>query len=144
MLEQLGEKAFLPTRLGCLAEAIYAQGRFAEAEQVSRDAETAAATDPSDWDAQFRWRAVRGKALAQRGEYDTGEAMARAAAKLIEGTDWLNARAGVEMDLAEILLLAGRDAEARPHLDEALRLFEEKGNQVAAAKVRTRLAGLQG
>jgi class 3 adenylate cyclase/tetratricopeptide (TPR) repeat protein len=142
-LEQLGEKAFLPTRLGCLAEAIYAQGHFAEAEQMSRKAEAAAATDPSDFDAQFRWRAVLGKALAQRGEFDAGEAMVRAAAKLIERTDWLSARAGVEIDLAEILILAGQDAEALPHLEAALRLFEEKENQVAAAKVRARLTTLQ-
>ena len=70
--------------------------------------------------------------------------MVRAAAKLIEKTDWLNFRAGVETDLAEILLLGGKDDEARPHLEEALRLFREKGNEVAAAKVRTRLAGVQG
>jgi class 3 adenylate cyclase/tetratricopeptide (TPR) repeat protein len=141
-LEQLGEKAFLPTRLGCLAEAIYAQGRFTEAEQVSKQAEAAADTEPSDLDAQFRWRAVQGKALARRGEFEAGEAMVRAAAKLIEKTDWLNARADVEIDLAEILLLAGRDAEAIPHLDEALRLFDLKENQVGAARVRARLTAV--
>jgi len=79
-----------------------------------------------------------------RSEANAGEAMARAAAKLIERTDWLNARAGAETDLAEILLLAGRNAEALLHLEEALQLFKAKGNQVAAAKVRTRLAGVQG
>ena len=139
-LEQLGDQSFLGSSLGCLAEAIYAQGRFTEAEQMSRRAETVGAIDPSDRDAQFRWRAVLGKALAQRGEFDAGEAMVRAAAKLIEGTDWLNARAGVETDLAEILRLAGRGAEAIPHLQEALRLFDEKENQVAAGKVRAHLS----
>jgi tetratricopeptide (TPR) repeat protein len=142
-LERLGEKAFLPTRLGCLAEAIYAQGRFAEAEDMSRRTEAAAASDPGDLDAQFRWRAVLGKALAQRGEFEEGEAMVRAAANLIQGTDWLNMRAGVETDLAEVLQLAGRDAEAIPHLKEALRLFEAKENQVAAANVRSRLTAIR-
>jgi tetratricopeptide (TPR) repeat protein len=142
-LERLGEKAFLPTRLGCLAEAIYAQGRFAEAEDMSRQTEAAAASDPGDIDAQFRWRAVLGKALAQRGEFEEGEAMVRAAANLIQGTDWLNMRAGVEADLAEVLQLAGRDAEAIPHLEEALRLFEAKENQVAAANVRSRLTAIR-
>jgi tetratricopeptide (TPR) repeat protein len=142
-LQQLGEKAFLATRIGCLAEAIYAQGRFAEAERVSREAESAAATDPNDFDAQSRWRAVLGKVLARRGEFDAGEALVRAAANLIQWTDWLNMRAGVETDLAEVLRLAGRDAEAIPHLEEALRLFEQKENEVGAARVRTSLAGLQ-
>ena len=138
-LQQLGEKAFLATRIGCLAEAIYAQGRYAESEKVSREAEAAAATDPSDFDAQFRWRAVLGKVLARRGEFDAGEAMVRAAADLIKWTEWLNMRAGVETDLAEVLLLAGREAEAIPHLKEAVRLFEQKENKVGAARVRTRL-----
>ena len=141
-LEQLGDQSFLGSSLGCLAEAIYAQGRFTEAEQVSRRAEAVGTTDPSDLDAQFRWRAVLGKALAQRGELEAGEAMVRAAAKLIEKTDWLNARAGVETDLAEILRLAGRDGEAIPHLEEALRLFREKANQVAATSVRARLIAI--
>jgi hypothetical protein len=52
-------------------------------------------------------------------------------------------RAGVETDLAEVLLLAGRDAEVIPHLEEALRLFEQKENKVAAARVRARLRRFQ-
>jgi hypothetical protein len=69
--------------------------------------------------------------------------MVRAAAKLIEKTDWLNARAGVETDLAEVLLLAGREAEAIPRLQQALRLFEQKENKVGAARVRARLRRFQ-
>ena len=142
-LEQLGDQSFLGSSLGCLAQAIYAQGRFTEAEQTSRRAETVGALDPSDRDAQFRWRAVLGKTLARRGQLEEGEAMARAAATLIETTDWLNARAGVETDLAEILLLARRDEEAVAHLEEARRLYEEKENQVSAERIGARLATRQ-
>jgi len=141
-LEQLGDQSFLGSSLGCLAEAVYAQDRFAEAEQMCKRAEAVGAADPSDLDAQFRWRAVLGKVLAQRGEFDAGEALVRAAAKLIQKTDWLNARAGVETDLAEILGWAGRRAEALPHLQEALRLFKEKENQVAAKRVQARLTAI--
>ena len=136
----MGEKGFLSTRLGCLAEAVYAQGRLSEAEQLSERAEAAAAYDPSDMDAHYRWRAVRGKAVARRGEFDAGEKLGREAAALIEGTDWLDSRAGVQLDLAEVLQLAGRGNEARRCLKEALRLFEEKENLVAAAQTRERLA----
>jgi tetratricopeptide (TPR) repeat protein len=130
----------LATRLGCLAEAVYAQGRFAEAEQLSERAEAAAAHDASDVDAQYRWRTVRGKALAQREEFAAGEKLVREAAALVQETDWLNSRAGVQVDIAEVLHVAGRDDEARSCLKEALHLFEEKENLVAAARIRERLA----
>jgi class 3 adenylate cyclase/tetratricopeptide (TPR) repeat protein len=141
-LEQMGEKGFLATRVGCLAEAIYAQRRFTEADEMSRQAEDLAAADVTDLDAQYRWRATRAKLLARRGEFEAAERLVREAAALIEGTDWVNSRADVQRDLAEVLQSAGRGAEAVQHLEEALRLFEAKENQVAAAKTRELLAAL--
>jgi class 3 adenylate cyclase/tetratricopeptide (TPR) repeat protein len=142
MLELMGENGFLGTRLGCLAEAIYAQGRYDEAEAMSERAEELGAPDPSDRDAQFRWRAVRAKVLAQRGEYVAAEIIAREALALIENTDWLNARGGAHVDLAEVLQLAGRTDEALAELREALRLYEAKENDVAALRTRRRLEEL--
>jgi class 3 adenylate cyclase/tetratricopeptide (TPR) repeat protein len=142
MLESMGEKGFLGTRLGCLAEAVYAQGRFADAEQISERAEAVTAHDPSDLDAQFRWRAVRAKVLAQRGDFNAAESLAREAVSLIAGTQWLNTRAGVAMDLAEVFQLSGRGDEARAAVEEALRLYEAKENLVAATQARARLATL--
>jgi tetratricopeptide (TPR) repeat protein len=141
-LEEIGEKGFLSTRLGCLAEALYAQGRFEGAERVSLLAEDMA-SDPNDLDAQFRWRAVRAKALARRGELAAAEKLAIEAAGIVEKTDWPNIRAGVQLDLADVLELAGRDAEAIPVVEEALRLYEEKQNRVGASKARSRLAALR-
>jgi tetratricopeptide (TPR) repeat protein len=138
----MGEKGFLATRLGCLAEAIYAQGRHAEAEEMSRRAEMASPGEEEDVDAQFRWRAVRAKVLAQRGEHRAAEAMVREAVALIARTDWLNQRAGAQLDLAEVLELAGRRDEATAAVEEALRLYEAKENVVAAAKARVRFARL--
>lgn len=137
-LERIGEKGFLTTRLGCLAEAIYAQGRFAEAEQMSERVEVEAARDPSDIDPQMRWRAVRAKALARRGEYATAEGLAREAVSLIAHTDWINERARVQLDLAEVLQLAGRAPAALTAVEEAIRLYDAKENQVAAARARAR------
>jgi class 3 adenylate cyclase/tetratricopeptide (TPR) repeat protein len=138
-LEQMGEQGFLSTRLGCLAEAIYAQGRFDEADATSRRAEALTAGQ-SDIDANFRWRAVRGKVLARRGEHGAAETLLTEAAAFIAGTNWLNSRAGVQMDLAEIMRLAGRDDEARAAVEEALRLYEAKENLVAATRARSQLA----
>jgi class 3 adenylate cyclase/tetratricopeptide (TPR) repeat protein len=141
-LERMGEQGFLTTRLGCLAEAIYAQGRFAEAEQLSERVEAMAAHDLSDVDPQFRWRAVRAKVLARRGEYAAAETLAREAVSLIAHTDWLNQQANLQMDLAEVLQRAGRGDEARSAVEEAIHLYDVKENRVAATRARVRLADL--
>jgi class 3 adenylate cyclase/tetratricopeptide (TPR) repeat protein len=134
-LAEMGEKGFLSTRLGCLAEAIYAQQRYGEAERVSEQAEQAA-SDPDDVDAQFRWRAVRAKTLAQRGELGVAERFAHEAADLVRRTDWLNIRAGLELDLAEVHQVAGRQVEALAAVNEAIRLYEQKQNRAGAMKAR--------
>src|SRR6202011_69997 len=110
--------------------AVYAQGHFAEAEEICERAEAGTAHDPSDIDAQYRWRAVRAKVLARRGDFDAAETLARGAVTLVAGTNWLNSRAGVQMDLAEILQQAGRRDDARAAVEEALRLYEAKENLV--------------
>jgi tetratricopeptide (TPR) repeat protein len=138
MLERMGDSGFLGTRLGCLAEAIYAQGRFADAAAMSERAEELVARDPSDVDAQYRWRAVRAKVLARSGDRVRAEALAREAVALTAGTDWLNSRGEVQLDLAEVLQRAGRSDEALAALDEALHLFEAKENVVGARKARGR------
>ncbi len=140
-LVTMGERGFLATRLGCLAEAVYAQGRFEEAEQISEQAEEAASTDPGDVDAGIRWRAVRGKIFARRADFARAEILIQQALDLIAGTDWLNMRAQLQLDLAEILDLGARPDDATAAVQEALRLFEEKENLVAASRARTRLAG---
>jgi tetratricopeptide (TPR) repeat protein len=139
MLEVMGNVGFLGTRLGCLADAIYAQGRYAEADAICERAEDVVAGDPHDRDAQFRWRAVRAKVLARRGEHVSAESMAREAVSLIADTDWLNAKGGAYLDLAEVLQLAGRADEAGIALHDALHLFEAKENDVAVRRTRARI-----
>jgi hypothetical protein len=56
------------------------------------------------------------------------------AVALAEQTDGLNSQGRALMDLAEVLELAGRASEAQPVLEQALHLFEQKGNAVAARK----------
>ena len=47
------------------------------------------------------------------------------------------------MDLAEVLSVAGRAAEATPAVEHAVTLYEGKGNIVSAGKARTLLWELQ-
>jgi hypothetical protein len=54
-------------------------------------------------------------------------ALARGAVAFAEETDMLNAPADALIDFAEVLALAGQDAEAEP--EQALAHYERKGNQ---------------
>jgi hypothetical protein len=76
--------------------------------------------------------------LARRGELEKGERLAREAVTLAEETDMLNAHAGALIDLSEVLTLAGLNAQAE--LEQALALYERKGNLVMAERTRSRLA----
>jgi hypothetical protein len=138
--EDAGDTGNLSYLAALLAEAVDAQGRHAEAEHYTRISEEAAA--PDDYASQILWRSVRAKAIARE---DTGgaEQLARAAVTLAADTDDIDQRGDSFMALAEVLLLAERPGEAVPVIEEALRLFELKGNVVSARKPRALLGDLQ-
>jgi class 3 adenylate cyclase/tetratricopeptide (TPR) repeat protein len=141
LLQGLGESGYLFTLGPYLAEALYRQGRYDEAEQYALAASRGAA--PDDLDPQARWRGVAAKVLAQKGEFERAEQLAREAVDLLEGTDWLEARGRVRWDLAEVLVLSGKRDDAEPHLRQALAEFETKGILPDAERVRARLAELR-
>jgi class 3 adenylate cyclase/tetratricopeptide (TPR) repeat protein len=121
-----------------LAQALLELGRDNEAEQwLERGRETAPSEEPLP---QMLWRQVLGKLLARRGELEEGERLAREAVALAAETDMLNAHADALVDLAEVLAHAGRNARAE--LEQALALYERKGNLVMAERTRSRLAEL--
>jgi DNA-binding SARP family transcriptional activator len=132
--EEMNEGALLASRAAELAEAIYRQGRFGESERWVRVAEQHAASD--DVGAQYLRRAVEAKLLARRESFADAERVAREAVAFAERTDALNNRAKVLLDLAEVLRLAAKSAEAVEPIELALEQFERKGNVVAAARAR--------
>jgi len=138
-LEEMGEKYFLSTAAGELAQAVYAQGRYAEAEELTRTAEELSAED--DLTSQALWRSVRAKALARRGLDVEAEELAREAVQLLRDTDALVLRADALEDLAEVLAFHGAD-EGRAPLEEALGLLERKENVVSAERVRAAVRAL--
>jgi tetratricopeptide (TPR) repeat protein len=89
------------------------------------------------------WRAARAKVLARQGDVDEALRLAREAVAVVEQTDWLNTRGDALLDLAEVLELAERPDEAAPLLAEALHLYQQKGNIVAAEKAEQLLAELR-
>src|SRR6185312_1932020 len=137
-LEQMGERGFLSTVAGSLAQALCALGADDEAERYSRACEAAAA--PDDVSAQVLWRASRAKVLARRGELEAAEEMVRVAVAIVEQTDLLNDQAQTLLDLSEVLRLAGRVDEARTAAAEAASLFERKGNLPSLERARAEAA----
>ena len=133
-LERMGETNYISTTAAFLAEVLYRQGDLDGAEEHTKISEELAAQD--DVSSQFRWRSVRAKILASRGETAEGEKLAREAVAMIQSSDDLNSQGEALIDLAEVLRLAGRTGEAAEVARDALALFEAKGNTVSAALAR--------
>jgi class 3 adenylate cyclase/tetratricopeptide (TPR) repeat protein len=132
-LERLGGSNRLATKASELAEALWRQGKIAEAEEWTKRSELIAAAD--DIGAQTLWRSVRAKILAKHDDFESAVLLATEATKLGDTTDNLNRRAATFRNLGEVLRLAERTDEATTALDRAAALFEEKGNLVGAESV---------
>lgn len=142
LFEELGDKGFLSTAAGKLAQALYALDRLEEADAwAGRAAELGASDDAMT---QMLWRQVRAKVLARRGVTADAERFAREAVAIGEATDFLSGHGDAYADLAEVLLLAGKADEAAAALEQALERYERKGNLVMAERARARLMELQG
>jgi predicted ATPase len=116
-----------------LAQALYAQNRFDEAEEcviAGGDAR-----DRSDALTRVVGTAIEAKLLARRGELQRAEELARGAVELAEETDAPNVRAAARVALAEVLALQ-RNARAAREVETAVRLLEKKGNVAAADAAR--------
>jgi hypothetical protein len=83
----------------------------------------------------MHWPPSPGRAPASRR-------LAREALRHVGGTQFLGFHADALLVLAEVLRRAGRPAEAVNGLEEAVGLYERKGNVVSAAKARVMLAEL--
>jgi tetratricopeptide (TPR) repeat protein len=140
-LEELGDKSFQSTAAAELAGALYVLGRLGEADAwVDRAVELGASEDAFT---QIIWRQVKAKLLARAGDLREAEQLAREAVAISEDTDFLNGQADANADLAEVLELAGRRDEAATALERALALYEQKGNNVSARRIRAKLTALQ-
>ncbi len=134
-----GDTAYLATSAGQLAEALYQQGRYADAWPATETSERNAA--PDDFAAQMLWRGVRAKLLARRGAYQDAARLAREAVAIGEPSDYLFARGDSLRDLAEVLLLAGSRGDAMEAAKAAHALYTRKGDRVSAARVEHLMAG---
>lgn len=136
-LARMESFSHLASRASDLAEALLLQGDLDGADEWTTIAEKHAATD--DVNAQMMWRPVRARVLARRGAFALAESLVREAIRIGDSTDDLNRRAEARRDLGEVLWLSGSEADATVALEDAIALFEEKGNEVGAANARSML-----
>jgi len=138
-LRLVGDTRALSTLAGELADALYWLGRYAEAEEASRESERL--TQPSDAYSQVVWRGVRAKLLARRGEGDEALRLVR------EAIGWAGTRpeelGNLYSDLAEIERIAGRSDRAAEALERSLAMYEQKGMVPMAERIRGQLAELR-
>ena len=139
-LDTLGETVNSAALAARLAEALCRQDRHDEAEPLTETSERTAW--PDDMFAQVGWRATRAQVLAQRGDPEAGERLAREAVALLEGADSLDLRGDALLGLAATLSAQGRDAEADAAVREAAELYDAKGNLPSADRARLLLAGV--
>jgi DNA-binding SARP family transcriptional activator/tetratricopeptide (TPR) repeat protein len=136
-LELVGDTSNYSSIVAVLARAVYDQGRYGEAEELTQRSERAAHLN--DVHAQITWRHVRSKALARRGELEEAERLGEQAIAYAADSDFLNPYGDALLDRAEVLDLAGRPQDGIPAVQQAIRLFEQKGNVVSAAVARAML-----
>ena len=140
-LDQVGDRGALSTSAALLAEALYLQGRDDDAERYTVKA--AEAASPADLVSQVLWRGARAKVLARRGADTEAERIAREGLALAAKTDFSGLHGNALVALGAVFHAAADDGEARAALEEALGLYEAKGDVVSSRQTRELLAELK-
>ena len=139
-LKKIGEKSHFSSIAHALSHALYAQGRYDEAERLTHECEEA--SRPNDIHSQISWRSIRAKILAEGADTRPRRSSHGKPLPTPRESDFLLAHAEAMADLAEVLELGGKRGEAIDALRRALELDERKGNLLAADRARARLAVL--
>jgi ATP/maltotriose-dependent transcriptional regulator MalT len=140
ILEQTAERAWLSTIVGVLARALHRLDHLDEADaEATRAAELGSSDDRLT---QLLWRQTRAKVAARRGNHKDAHRLAVEAVAIGEHMDAPNYRGDSYAALAEVLLLAGRNADAAEQLSRAAQQYDQKGNVVSRDHALERLATL--
>lgn len=128
-LSELGDS--WPYSVAFLAQGRYAMGRYADAREPAE-----IAAEHGDEIEGSLALGVLAKLAARSGDAPAAlETIAEAVAR-VDRTDFLFDRGTVHTDRGETLRLLGREDEARAAFDEAIRLFDQKGDLVSSERAR--------
>jgi class 3 adenylate cyclase/tetratricopeptide (TPR) repeat protein len=133
-LERLGEHAFLSTHSCELAEALYALGRYDEAEQWALRGLELGSRD--DLVTQVMGLSVRSRLLARKGEASAAFALAEDTDSLARTTDspWLQGDAA--LNLAEVMHLTGDRTRAAELTQRAIECYQRNGATARVARAQ--------
>jgi len=137
-LAQLGERYFRSSIAASLARVLVLKGKLDEAERFAGVA--AEIAEPDDVDPQIIWRSVRSRILAIQGDPETALRLSDEAIELTRNTEDVLLKAEALMDRSVVLTALGRADAASASLEQALSLYEQKGDAVSAARIREALA----
>lgn len=140
-LEAMGERNISSTVAAVLAYALAVDGQHDEAVRIAEKSEDA--TAPGDVVNEIFCPRARARVLAAQGSTEQAEELLRGALTRVETTDMLSVHGDTLLDLAHILGAAGRSGEVGEVLDDALALYEHKGNVAMAERARRLLEELR-
>jgi tetratricopeptide (TPR) repeat protein len=129
VLSEMGLNSTLGETAVPLAEALYQQGRHAEAMEVLDAIKEEWASGDASIEAPRL--ATRAKLLAAEGWAPHATRAAERALRLVRDSDWVCVHCDVLGAYAEVLVLVDRPEDAAGPLREAIRLAEAKGYAVA-------------
>ncbi len=116
-----------------LSRALLLQGRLDEAHELATDSDALAGQNPQT---AIAAKTALAEIKAARGELDEALRIAEEAVARARGTDIVIDHANANLALARVRDAAGDAAGARSALDEAERLYREKGASPAAGSIR--------
>jgi tetratricopeptide (TPR) repeat protein len=137
-LKQMGERGFLSTVAAMLALVLCRQDRHEETAPYTQEARELGAAD--DLTTQLFWRCAQAEVIASRGEIEQARQLIQEGQDLIDDTDYTDDRAVALLSRATVEKAADNRDGARAALDQALGLFEAKGD-VAGVGYARRIIG---
>ncbi len=141
LVQQIGHRGGVPNLAAALADALLEQGRIDDAEQYVDVAREGAQT--GDVSGGAVWRMAAARLLARRGSTDEAVSLALESVTMLAATEELLGRPELLVRQAEVLELAGRDADAAAALREAIELWELKGAVAEVRRAQERLAAVE-
>jgi class 3 adenylate cyclase/tetratricopeptide (TPR) repeat protein len=139
-LGAMGERGFRSTVGGELGELLAGRGRLDEAEAILDEAE--AISTPDDWVTVSQVTTGRALVASGRGEHEGAVALARAAVDLVDAHEYLTMQQTRWSAYGDVLLAAGRTAEARIAFEHARSLAQRKQATFVVDLLDARLAAL--
>jgi hypothetical protein len=139
LLEEGGGQGFASTRAAYLAHVLFEQGRFDEAARLTVHYEGLGTAD--DYADQVEWRLVAAKLAAHDGDTTRAQVLAREAVELMRPTDSLIQKPRALEEMAIVMELTGQPEEATIARAEARKMYEQKGCQLALARISDASSG---